>query len=99
MHKTFQKSLDSGKPVLAAFVSAGNQNAVDIHHLLNQLDTKLNGKADFVMVDCSYHPALRKKYKIDNYPTLILFRGNEELWRGNTHKAETIIESINTFLN
>ena len=90
MKETFEKSLHSGKPVLAAFISAGNNEEVKIDEIIDRVKEKFNDKIEYVVVDCAMHRPLRKKYQIDNYPTFILFKGEEQIWRGNTHKSEVI---------
>lgn len=98
MEETFEKSLKSGKPVLAAFISAGKEAEKEIGSVMDKVTEKFGNKVSYVTIDCAYHTSLRKKYQIDNYPTFILFKGEEEIWRGNTHKPEVIEESINTFV-
>lgn len=98
MEETFKKSLHSGKPVLAAFVSAGEKAADEAGQVMEKVRKDFGDKVEYVTVDCSYHAGLRRKYQIDNYPTFILFKGEEQLWRGNTHSAMTIEESVNQFV-
>lgn len=98
MKETFEKSLRSGRPVLAAFISAGKDDAAMAAEAIAGVRDKLGDKVEYVTIDCAFHSELRKKYKIDNYPTFILFVGEKEMWRGNTHKPEVIVESINSFV-
>lgn len=98
MKETFEKSLKTGKPLLAAFISAGKEEEKEMRHIKSELKSKAGDRIVTEVVDCSFHDDLRKKYKIDNYPTFILFKGEEQIWRGNTKNPEVIWESINSFI-
>lgn len=99
MTRKFEEKLKSNKPVLIAFLHAGRQDAVDVKYLLESLSKKYGDKMTFIKVDGSYDEHLARKYKIDTYPTWILIKENQELWRDSgTKKLEAIDESINGFV-
>ena len=52
-HK-LEKMLASSKPVLIAFLHAGQQNAVDVKYILEALSKKYGDKANFIKVDGSF---------------------------------------------
>ncbi len=98
-HK-LQKMLASDKPVLIAFLHAGQQNAVDVKYILEQLEKKYGDKANFIKVDGSFDHQLMRHFKIDTYPTWIMYQDNRELWRDSgTKKLEVIDESISGLIN
>lgn len=99
MKNRFEKCLEEGRPVLLAFLHAGRQDAVEVKYIIEDFRKKYGDKATFLMVDGSYNHPLARKYKIDTYPTWVMFKNGEEVWRGSTKKFETIDESINTFIN
>lgn len=98
MLETFEKMLHEHKPVLAAFYSAGKEAQTDAEAIMGNVEKKFGSDLEYAFVDCSRHDSLRKKYQVDNYPTFILFKKHEELWRGNTHHADVIIDSIESFV-
>ena len=52
------------------------------------------------MVDGSYNHELARKYKIDTYPTWVMFEDGREVWRDSgTKEFEAIDESVNGLLN
>lgn len=100
MKSNFEKCLASGKPVLLAFLHAGRQDVIEIKDIVKKLRDKYGDKAEFLMVDGSYNDHMAKKYKIDTYPSWVLFKGGEEVWNGGgIKKFQTIDESINGFIN
>ena len=99
MKNRFKKCLESGKPVLLAFLHAGQQNAVKVKYDIEELRKKYGDKALFLMVDGSYNHEMARKYQIDTYPTWVLFKDGQEAWRASTKKFETIDESINGFID
>lgn len=100
MKNRFEKCLVSGKPVLLAFLHAGRQDAVKVKYDIEALRKKYGDKALFLMVDGSYNHELARKYKIDTYPSWVLFKEGQEVWRdGGSKKFETIDESVNGFIN
>ncbi len=62
MKETFEKSLHSGNPVLAAFISAGEKSEVQIEEITEKVKEKLGDKVEYVVGDCAIHRPLRKKY-------------------------------------
>lgn len=97
-HK-FEKKLNSGKPVLLAFLHAGRQNAVDVKYILKEFTDKYGDRLETIKVDGSFDHELARKYQVDTYPTWILIKDGQQLWNGNgIKKFETIDESINSFI-
>ena len=100
MKNRFEKCLESGKPVLLAFLHAGRQDAVEVKYDIEKLRKKYGNKALFLMVDGSYNHEMARKYKIDTFPSWVLFKEGVEVWRdGGTKKFEAIDESVNGFIN
>ncbi|MDE6410284.1 MAG: thioredoxin family protein [Muribaculaceae bacterium] len=99
MKNRFEKCLESGKPVLLAFLHAGRQDAVKVKYDIKKLRDKYGDKALFLMVDGSYNHELARKYKIDTYPSWVMFEEGREVWRdGGTKEFEAIDESVNGLL-
>ncbi|MDE6339195.1 MAG: thioredoxin family protein [Muribaculaceae bacterium] len=82
------------KPTLAVFVHAGNQDAVDVKYLINELRTKFADKARIERVDSSYDGELKMQYKLREYPTYILFKEGQELMRESGRKTEAQLEDM-----
>ncbi|MBD5201443.1 MAG: thioredoxin family protein [Bacteroidales bacterium] len=100
MKNRFEKCLADGRPVLLAFLHAGRQDAVKVKYDIKELRDKYGDKATFLMVDGSYNRPLARKYKIDTYPSWVLFKDGQEVWRDSgTKNAEAIEESVNGFIS
>ncbi len=100
MKSNFEKCLSSGKPVLLAFLHAGRQDAVEVKYIIKDLRKKYGDKAEFLMVDGSYNHALARKYKIDTYPSWVLFKDGKEVWNaGGIKSFDAVDESVSGFIN
>lgn len=99
MKNRFEKCLAENRPVLLAFLHAGRQDAVKVKYDIKKLRDQYGDKATFLMVDGSYNHELARKYKIDTYPTWVMFMDGREVWRdGGTKKFEAIHESVDGLL-
>lgn len=74
-------------PTLAVFQYAGNQDAVEVKYLIEQLRKNLAGKAEVVRVDASFDGNLKEEYNLKEYPTYILFKEGQELMRESGKKT------------
>lgn len=95
----FEARLKESEPTLVVFVHAGAQDAVDVKFKAESLRAKLGDKIHVMRVDCSYNGALKERYRIDHYPTWILFKEGQELMREAGNKPEAdLLEMIKTAL-
>jgi len=49
--------------------------------ILQEGKTKIGKKAKIVKIDVDKNPDIAKKYKIQEFPTLIIFENGKSLWR------------------
>lgn len=84
---TFEKRISEGTPSLVVFMHAGQQDAVDIKYLAEEMRKKYGDKINLMRVDASYDHRLKKQYDIKAYPTWIVFKRGEELMRESGHKT------------
>ena len=84
--KSLERKIMGDEPTLAVFQHAGNQDAVEVKHLLDTLRAKYGDKVNIERVDASYDGNI--SYKLHEYPTWIIYKKGEELMRESGHKTE-----------
>lgn len=89
-----EKVLNADIPVLVDFYSDTCVPCKMLSPVLSQLDTELAGKLNIYKVNVGYEQELVDKYEVQASPTLIFFRGGEEVsrLRGAVKKPDIIAE-------
>lgn len=85
--KTFEQTIKESVPTLVVFLHHGHQDAVEVKYLTDSIKTKYSGKANVVRADDPYGQ-LKVKYRLEEYPTYILFKEGQELMRESGSKTE-----------
>lgn len=78
---TFEELVGSDEPVLIDFTAEWCKPCRKIDAMLPQLVEELDEDITVMKIDVDKNAALRKKYKIEAVPTLILFQNSKQLWR------------------
>lgn len=91
--KKFEEIIKESIPTLIVFQHPGNQDAVAVKYLTETIRAKYNGKANIHRVDDT-HGQLKVKYRLEEYPTWILFKKGEELMRESGNKTESQLEDM-----
>ncbi len=81
MTGNFEELISSGNPVLIDFSAEWCKPCRKIDAMLYQLADELDEDIEIIKIDVDKNTALRKKYKIDAVPTLILFHNSKQIWR------------------
>ncbi len=81
MTGTFEELVGSDEPILIDFTADWCKPCRKIDSMLNQLVEELDDDILIMKIDVDKNAALRKKYKIEAVPTLILFQNSKQLWR------------------
>ncbi len=92
--KNFETIIRENVPTLVVFQHAGNNNAVDVKYLTQELRAKYGDRAHIERVDSSYNGNLKMRYKLQEYPTWILFKEGEELMRESGKKTVGQLEDM-----
>ena len=97
--KSLVEKIKESVPTLVVFEHAGFHDAVKVKYLIQELRAKFDGKANIIPVDCSYNGQMKVHYKLQEYPTWILFKEGQELMRESGDKTEAkLTEMIQTAL-
>lgn len=87
--KTFEKVIKESKPTLVVFIHHGAQDAVEVKYLMDSIKTEYDGRANVARADDPYGK-LKEEFRLEEYPTYILFKEGQELARrsGKTKENE-----------
>lgn len=92
--KSLVEKIKEKIPTLVVFQHAGEQDAVEVKYLLNELRAKYGEQACVISVDASYNGQYKKWYKLEEYPTYILFKEGQELMRESGKKSQAQLEDM-----
>lgn len=84
--KTFEEKIKETVPTLVVFLHHGSQNAVDVKYLTEEVKAKYEGRANVVRAD-DPHGKLKVSYRLEEYPTYIVFKEGQELMRESGKKT------------
>lgn len=92
--KSFVEKIKESVPTLVVFQHAGNQDAVEVKYLIQELKSKFADRANIERVDASYNGEYKVHYKLEEYPTYILFKEGQELMRESGKKTAAQLEEM-----
>lgn len=79
--ETLEKKLGQNVPTLVAFMKVGHQDVVDLKYEADDLKKEFKDKMNIMLIDGSFNTPLLKKYKIEHFPSWVLYSGKKEVWR------------------
>ncbi len=91
--KTFEEKIKETIPTLVVFQHHGSQDAVAVKYLTDTLRVKYSGKANIMRAD-DPHGKLKVSYRLNEYPTWIVFKEGQELMRESGHKTESQLSEM-----
>lgn len=91
--KTLKETIKESKPTLVVIMHPGNQDAVEIKYLMQAVKNKYAEKANTARVD-DVHGQYKVEYRLNEYPTYILFKEGQELMRESGEKSESQLEEM-----
>ena len=92
--KSLVEKIKESIPTLVVFQHVGEQDAVEVKHLLDDLRAKYGERAAIISVDASYNGHYKMYYKLNEYPTYILFKEGQELMRESGKKSQAELEDM-----
>ncbi len=89
----FNEIIKDQKPTLVDFFATWCGPCKMQAPILEQVKAKLGDAVNIVKVDVDKNRELSEQYRIQSVPTLIMFKGGEQVWRGaGVHQAPQIEE-------
>ncbi|MDE6290607.1 MAG: thioredoxin family protein, partial [Muribaculaceae bacterium] len=87
------QAIQESIPTRAGSMHHGMQDAVAVTSLLDSIKSKYEGKANVVKADDPYGK-LKVSYRLEEYPTYILFKEGQELMRESGRKSEAELDEM-----
>ena len=94
MKPYFKETIKQSTPSLIVFISAGNQDAVEVKYLVHDLKAKYADRVNLQRVDVSFNHKIADEYRISKHPTWVLFKSGEELMRESGRKTLTELSAL-----
>ncbi len=97
---TFDKMIQSDKPVLVDFFAEWCGPCKMMAPVLKEVKATIGDTASIIKVDVDKNPQAAQQYQVQGVPTFILFKDGQPLWRnsGVIPKAK-LVEVIKNFTN
>ncbi|HIB36479.1 thioredoxin family protein [Mesonia sp.] len=93
----FGDLISSSEYVLFSFYSSENNQSV-LNEDLNAIAEALKNRAKVIKIDTEKNKKLTEALRISNFPTYVLYKDEEMIWRdSNTQKADEIMHSIQQY--
>lgn len=92
--KKFEEKIRASIPTVVVFQHAGKQDAVEVKYLLKELKSEFGDSVNIERVDASYNGEYKVRYKLQEYPTYILFKEGDELMRESGKKKLSQLEDM-----
>lgn len=94
--KSLVETIKETTPTLVVFEHDGNKDAMEVKYLIEELRSKYGSRAKVISVDTTHDGNYKVEYKLEEYPTYILFKEGEELMRESGKKTIAELEDMIT---
>jgi thioredoxin 1 len=91
---SFKDIISSSKPVLVDFAAEWCGPCKMQKPILQQLVTRIGGKAKVITIDVDRNRPIAQKYQIMSVPTLAIFKDGKMVWRESGVKQLNQLESL-----
>lgn len=89
-----QQLIDGQIPTLVEIYASWCPHCQHMMPIVENLTTTYTGKANIVGFDGSEHPEVRRAFGAKVYPTWILFKEGQEMWRSEGEKESWELEDV-----
>lgn len=89
--RLLEEYIGQARPTLVEFGRPGKNEDSDV---MDALRDSLKGRANILTINGTESQDLMKTYKIDTYPTFVLFKDGAEAWRDSGRKSESELKDM-----
>ena len=83
---TLEVALNEAKPTLAEFYADWCPHCQRMMPIVAELKQIIGDKANIIHIEGDHNEDLMDKYHVNSYPTWILFKDGQEVWRDGGEK-------------
>lgn len=91
---TFQKIIQSEKPVLVDFFATWCGPCQMLAPILKEVKDQLGDRVSIIKIDVDKNQALAAQYQVRGVPTMMLFQNGQQLWRQSGVLSKDQIASV-----
>ncbi|MEM0542774.1 thioredoxin [Flavobacterium sp. j3] len=81
MNATFQKIVNSDKPVLVDFFATWCGPCQSLAPILKEVKDSLGERVSIIKIDVDKNQEIASSYQVRGVPTMMLFQNGKQLWR------------------
>ncbi len=81
MNATFQKIVNSDKPVLIDFFATWCGPCQSLVPILKEVKDSLGERVSIIKIDVDKNQEIASSYQVRGVPTMMLFQNGKQLWR------------------
>lgn len=81
MNATFQKIVNSDKPVLIDFFATWCGPCQSLAPILKEVKDSLGERVSIIKIDVDKNQEIASSYQVRGVPTMMLFQNGKQLWR------------------
>jgi len=95
----FGELIDNTVPVLIEFYAKDHKKSSSYHSILTTVAQEMKDKTKVVRIDIDKNKKLSEALKIEELPTLVIYKNGEMVWRKTgLLQAENLIKEINNYI-
>lgn len=92
--ETLQKMFDSPTPTLVEIYASWCPHCHRMMPIVESLKEVYDGRVNILQYDGDAHPEIDRVFGVKSYPTWVMFKNGEEVWRDAGEKASSDLEAI-----
>ncbi len=84
--KNIESAISSSKPTLLEFYATWCPHCQRMMPVIAELKDEMDGRANIIQIEGDDNPGMMDRFGVKGYPTFILYKDGEEVWRDSGEK-------------